>query len=97
MKPIRIKTEAEGELWDSVDFYEKRNPGLGLDFEQEVRRVALLIQNTPNRFPLQKDGTRKVVMKRFPFAIYYVEMTDSIWVIAVAHTRRKPWYWRERL
>ncbi len=36
-------------------------------------------------------------MKRFPFLIVYALFTDRLVVIAVAHTRREPGYWRERL
>ena len=33
----------------------------------------------------------------FPFDIVFEEFDDHIVIYAVAHTKRKPGYWRERL
>jgi toxin ParE1/3/4 len=97
VKPVTIEEEAERELSGSVEFYERRRAGLGLEFEYATRQAVRTIQADPERHPLQKDGTRRYVMKRFPFIIRYVDLPDTIWIIAFAHTSRKPGYWRARL
>jgi len=96
VKQVIIDSEAEGELSDSVAFYERRVPGLGLDFEQLAREAVGRIRADPDRYPLQKDGTRRFVMERFPFVIHYVDLPSTIWILAFAHTSRKPGYWRRR-
>ena len=93
MKPVVIHTEAESELWQAVDFYEERAPGLGLDFEGEIRRIIASIQEAPKRYPKGKHGTRRCVTPRFPYAVFYIELTEIIWVVAFAHTSRRPYYW----
>ena len=97
MKQIIIDSEAEHELSNSVAFYERREPGLGLDFERVARAAVQMIQADPDRHPLQENGTRRVVMERFPFVIHYVDLPGIIWVLAFAHTSRKPGYWQRRL
>ncbi len=97
MKCIIIHSEAELELWQAVDYYETKCVGLGLDFEQEVSRSFGDIQETPNRWPIKRYGTRWRLLYRFPYAIYYLELQDVIWVVSVAHTSRKPYYWRNRV
>lgn len=97
MKRVIIDGEAEEELTEAASFYEQRVPGLGLDFEQAVREVVQSIQTDPARHPPQKEGTRRVVMGRFPFVIHYIDLQDTVWILAFAHTSRKPGYWRRRL
>ena len=97
MKNIVIDAEAEHELSASVRFYEQREPGLGLSFARAAREAVQTIQAAPERRPLRKDGTRRFVMERFPFVIHYVELENTTWVLAFAHTSRKPGYWRRRL
>lgn len=97
MKPVIIDSEAENELSDSVAFYERRRVGLGLDFERAARVAVQMIQADPERYPEWKGGTRRLVMERFPFVIYYVVLPDTIWILAFAHTSRRPGYWRRRV
>ena len=94
MKRIIVHSEAELELWQAVDYYETKCVGLGLDLEQEVSRTLVDIQKSPDRWPVKRHGARCRLLHRFPYAIYYLELQDFIWVVAVAHTSRKPYYWR---
>ena len=96
MKRIVVHSEAELELWQAVEYYETKRVGLGLDLEQEVGRALVDIQKAPKRRPARKHGTRYCLLRRFPYAIYYLELQDAIWVVAVAHTSRRPYYWRKR-
>ena len=96
MKPLIVE-EAELELFGSIAFYEERMSGLGLDFEAATRRAMKIIASAPERWPIGKHGTRRHVMTRFPFIIHYLDMPDKIWIVAFAHTSRKPNYWKGRL
>jgi toxin ParE1/3/4 len=97
MKPVTIDREAEAELVESVAFYESRSAGLGLEFEAAARAAVKRIQDAPEMYPVQKNGARRFVMNRFPFIIHYVDLPDSIWIVAFANTSRKPGYWLKRL
>ena len=96
MKPLIVAEEAEHELAGSVAFYENRESGLGLEFERAAQRVLKKIASSPDRWPAGKYGTRHYLMQRFPFVIHYLDMPDRIWIVAFAHTSRKPNYWKTR-
>ncbi|MFC2088480.1 type II toxin-antitoxin system RelE/ParE family toxin [Calditrichota bacterium] len=97
MKTMIVHHDAEIELWHTIEYYESKKSGLGLDFEKEFRNALYTIQNAPNRWPEKKYGTRCFLLKRFPFAIYYIDIKDTIWIVACSHTRRRPYYWRKRI
>src|SRR5258706_9203271 len=97
MKPVKFHPAAERDLATSVDFYNDRVSGLGDDFFAVVKISSRQIQNDPLCRPLRRDGTRKVTLRRFPYAIVYRDKLDVIEIVAVAHGARRPNYWRERL
>ncbi len=97
MKQLLIDEEAERELAASVAFYEQRRAGLGLEFTIAAEQAVRAIQRAPEKWPLGTHGARRCVMRRFPFVIHYLEMEKYVWIVAFAHTSRKPGYWRTRL
>lgn len=78
-------------------WYERQRTGLGLDFHGEVEKTLKRIEENPALGgPYKQTGYRFRLVHRFPFVTYYLELTDSIWVAAVAHESRRPDYWRRR-
>jgi hypothetical protein len=97
MTATTILHEAELELREAVEYYESRSPGLGLDLQSEIEASVHAISQTPDRWPLRDDGTRRYLTHRFPYLVVYVCLPDHIWIIALAHCKRKPRYWSERI
>jgi len=97
VKPVEIHPEALSELKSAVAWYLKRTEPAALKFTTEVDRAIGLLADSPERWPAGTHGTRKFVLRRFPFAIIYREKSDAIQVLAVAHGHRRPDYWRDRL
>lgn len=92
----RFHPAAEAELKESSDWYEDRREGLGLDFLAAVRNKIFEIFENPQRWRAF-NGTRRVLVGRFPYAIVCREITpDEIEIVAVAHFRRRPKYWSRR-
>lgn len=97
MKPVVFHHDAEGEIDDAMAYYESRRSGFGLVFLAEVQRVTELIRRHPQRWAVYKSTVfRKCSLKRFPFAIYHLELDQCVWIAAVAHQKRKPGYWSQR-
>jgi len=101
-KPIRTEPEADEELLEAARWYEQRRRGLGLDFLAAIGAAVELIQRYPaggSRVPGVKDEVpaRRLVLRRFPYAVVFLELEAEIRVLAFAHHRRRPGYWRERL
>jgi len=97
MKAITILHEAEKELGEAVEYYESQSPGLGLDFQAEIEASVQAISESPDRWPLRTDGTRRYLTRRFPYVVVYVRLQEHIWIIAIAHCRRRPHYWSARI
>jgi toxin ParE1/3/4 len=99
MKPVRYDEDADEELIDEIARYELRREGLGIEFLTAVREAVRLITQNPGAWQASEHApdVRRFVMERFPFTIIYTEFAEEIVIIAVAHTSRKPGYWRRRL
>ncbi len=97
MKPLIIHREAIEELDEAVAYYEDQKAGLGLDFLVEVEQALSKIQQNPSLGSVYKViGIRRYVIQRFPFLVFYAELEECIWVVAIAHGKRRPDYWRRR-
>lgn len=98
---FRIEPEASAELTEAAIWYEKHRSGLGNEFLEAIDRTLQAIA----RFP--KTGSpvagvpaglevRRMPVRRFPFHVVYLELRGTIRVLAFAHDRRSPRYWRSR-
>lgn len=97
MKPVRFHPEAEAEFHSAVTYYEGKRKGLGISLRQEVEVSVRLIQRNPTLFAERaSDGCRKCRVRRFPYAVYYMELDQDIWIAAVAHDKRQRGYWKGR-
>jgi plasmid stabilization system protein ParE len=88
--------DAEAELEDASLFYESRMPGLGKSFAAEVRRTIYLIREFPDAGSPIGHTRRRVLVARFPYSVVYRRDPDSVVIVALAHQRRRPGYWRQR-
>ncbi len=97
MTDATILHEAEMELREAMSYYEDKAAGLGLDFEAEIEQAVETICEFPERWPLRKDGTRRYLMRRFPYLVVYAYLNDHVWILAFAHCKRRPGYWTDRI
>ena len=88
--------EAEAEFADAALFYESRVEGLGRFFSAEVHRIVSLIRAFPDVGAPIRPHVRRVLVDRFPYAVVYHHDHKSIVILAVAHSRRRPGYWKRR-
>jgi plasmid stabilization system protein ParE len=94
---IRYLTPARLEFVETVSYYEAQAAGLGADFLQELNDAELLIAENPEIGSPFGGELRRVLLRRFPFYIVYSVEPDHLLVVAVAHQRREPGYWRDRI
>lgn len=98
---VVLLTEAEQEAEAAAVWYESRSPGLGYDFLTQFRESILKIAENPLLMQSVKVSgvevdLRRCLLKRFPYQLIYLCAPDRIVVLATAHHKRKPGYWRER-
>jgi len=94
--PYTFHPDADAELEEAALFYESRMVGLGKSFAAEVERTISLVREFPEAGSPVGPTRRRVLVARFPYSIVYRQDTGSIVIIAVAHQRRRPGYWRRR-
>ena len=93
---VRFHPEAVTELVAAMDWYGERSERARTAFLDEFEVAVSRMREAPKRWPLHQNGTRRVRMRRFPFAVVYHVGTETIRVLAVAHLHRRPGYWRSR-
>jgi plasmid stabilization system protein ParE len=84
-----------------MTWYEEKSPGLGRELLAAARECFRLISEQPgvgSPIPGVADSVnaRRVALKRFPYMVVYMELGLELRILAFAHTRRRPGYWRER-
>lgn len=97
-RAIRSLRAAGEEFAAAVEWYEEQRVGLGAEFFDAVAETTARIQSHPEiGTPASADTlTRRALVPRFPYQIVYRPSADQIVIIAVAHLKRRPGYWRER-
>ena len=88
--------EAGQELEGAALWYEQRQPGLGEDFIEEFERTLRRIVAEPERWRKIRNDNRKLNFHRFPYAIVYSVRDDVLYLKAVMHLHRRPFYWQHR-
>lgn len=93
---VRFHPAARAEVLDARLWYEERSPLTAAAFAQEVAAAIGLIAEAPNRYPRAEHGTRRLILQRFPFNVFYRTGEDEVVIVAVAHQKRRPGYWSSR-
>lgn len=91
-----FRPEAEAELLDARARYEEERVGLGATFASAGATTVAGILENPLAYPRVKGDTRRALVRRFPYAVYFRPLPREIVVLAVLHGRRNPRHWRSR-
>jgi len=84
------------EAESAARWYRERSPLAATRFVEELNQVIDKIVEAPQRWPRGARGTRKVKLPCFPFLVIYREAEGAVLVLAIAHGRRRPGYWKGR-
>ena len=87
---------AENELVEAINYYNMQSYGLGFEFAIEVQKAIDRIIQYPNSWSKLSTRTRKCRCNRFPYNVIYSLKDETIIIIAIMHTKRKPNYWDKR-
>ena len=87
---------AEQELNEASGYFSEVRAALGHGFLDEVQRSLDQIIQYPEAAPLVNQLVRRKLLWRFPHSIMYSVTPESIRILAIAHQKRRPLYWRGR-
>jgi plasmid stabilization system protein ParE len=74
-----------------------QRPGLGREFTSAIEAATSRIQRSPERFRITVDEFRRVLVRRFPFEIFFDFDDERAVIYMIFHTSQQPDKWRERL
>jgi plasmid stabilization system protein ParE len=94
---VRVVADAEAEFEAAARWYDE-HAGLRTEFVEAIDEAIFAIADGPQRYPLWRPESsyRKYVVRRFPDVVLYRLRVDCVEVMAFAHTRRRPGYWKDR-
>lgn len=101
MRIVRILAAAVEEAAEAAAWYEKERSGLGEDFQNAIEAALDILEQdivplTPVPGASGSQGVKRLILRRFPYAVILHERNTEILVIAFAHHSRRPGYWRDR-
>ncbi|MBU2053377.1 MAG: type II toxin-antitoxin system RelE/ParE family toxin [Proteobacteria bacterium] len=95
-RTLIIRPEAELDIREAFSWYETQMPGLGANFLLHVDAALRSLQRNPLQYPVIHRESRRCLVRRFPYGVYYVVEDKRIVVVAVFHAKRDPRSWQER-
>lgn len=95
---ITFHDEAAAEYDAAFDWYLARSPDAARRFDTEIHHALKQILQSPKRWAVAPSGTRHYLLRKFPFILVYRDLSEeNVQIVAVAHTSRKPGFWKHRI
>ncbi|HYD51092.1 MAG TPA: type II toxin-antitoxin system RelE/ParE family toxin [Gemmatimonadaceae bacterium] len=91
-----VRDDAAADIEAAAEWYEERRAGLGGEFLRAVRATLAAVERWPEQFGVAREPIRRALLRRFPYAVFYVREAEHIVVIACLHARRDPHVWQSR-
>ena len=97
-RQIIVRPEAEAEVQQAFDWYEEQSEGLGLEFLRALEACLSGLTRNPFAYIVVKvPNVRRALVRRFPYALFYLVDDEAIVVIAVFNVKREPIDWSKRV
>ena len=85
---VSIRPRAEADLREACEWYERQRPGLSEELLREVGSAVRLLEEAPERRPIYYRGFRRLLLRRFPYKIFYLLEEDRVIVFRILHAKR---------
>ena len=95
-RELEYLEEALEEAEAAARWYADRSAAAALAFSDEIEAAESAIAQFPEAWPSFDHGTRRYLLRRYPFSIVYRIEPQRILIVAVAHAHRRPGYWKTR-
>ena len=96
MKSVAFHPEAEAEFIAAARYYEDQAHNLGLDFVSAVETTYQRLATFAECGRPFGSRLRRALVPGFPYGLIYRAELNRVFIVAVAHVRRRPGYWRPR-
>jgi plasmid stabilization system protein ParE len=95
-RELKYLREALEEAEAAARWHAERSPAAAAAFSEEMDGAESAIARLPEAWPPFEHGTRRYLLRRFPFSVVYRVEPHRVVIVAVAHARRRPGYWQSR-
>jgi plasmid stabilization system protein ParE len=96
VRPYVVRPAAAGDIKRAYAWYERAREGLGEEFLIEVRAAIDVVLMAPEAYAVLHRQTRRVLVRRFPYGLFYRVVDDVVVFVACTHTHRDPGTWQRR-
>ena len=96
MFDIIIQPDAANDILEAAKWYDNNLKGLGESFLESVDSAINSVQKNPEAYPKVYKELRRILLKKFPFGIFYLAEEDKIVIVAIFHASRNPKQWKGR-
>lgn len=93
---IVVRLEAANEVQAAFDWYEEQNDGLGFEFLRAADAALQAIKRNPLAYQIVYEEVRRVLLRKFPYALFYITEQNKIIVLACFNQKRNPIDWLRR-
>jgi len=93
---LKFHPKVASEIRASYLWYQSQTEGLGEDLLNELESAYKAIIELPDTWPFFQKGFKRYLLSKFPFSVIYRQNDNIIYVVAVMHNSRKPYYWANR-
>jgi plasmid stabilization system protein ParE len=91
-----LRPEAQDEIIEAAEWYNARGRGLAAEFLRALDACIASVLPDPFQYPVVHGEKRRVLLRRFPYALIYTAAVDEVVILACMHGRRDPKRWQSR-
>ena len=92
-----VREEAEADIGAAFNWYEDQRAGLGAEFIARLEAALVAVEREPLAYPVVYRNSRRALLRRFPYGVFYIIQGETIEVLACMHFKRNPQRWEMRL
>ena len=96
MRPVLFTGAAEADVEEAFQWYEVQRLGLGAVFRHSLDVAVAAVESMPAASVIVHRNTRRFLLPKFPYGLYYRVLDDCVLVVACIHAKRHPGTWRAR-
>jgi plasmid stabilization system protein ParE len=93
---VVVRPAAAADIDEAFVWYERQRPGLGHEFLAAAQTLIDAVAQHPLRYPVVRRNTRRALLRRFPYAVFFRNYEEIIVIVACMHGRRNPTRWQAR-
>jgi toxin ParE1/3/4 len=96
MTDVVYHADAFEEYQHAAIHYTNISQSLGKQFFERIEAAVTLISGQPSSWTRVSKNVRRMPVKQFPYSIFFSEYNGAVIILAIAHQKRKPNFWKQR-